>query len=312
MRKSKIIRYICLITALVLLVSFSCVVFGDTGNHTDYYDGDSGSSSDGGLIELLFWLLFSSLPWPLKLIVIVGIIAFIIFTKKTKKGKEFSSTLNRLNSTSSSNTGYAVQDNTTKIESAIRKNDVNFSVGKFLGWSEEVFMTIQQAWTTRDWDKIRPFEKEELYRKHQLQLQEYINSGTINIVERVNVNQTYLYKYVRDNEYEYLTVYLQARMNDYIVDENTKQVVRGNREKEYHNKYLLTFMRKTGVLTDAATSNMSTHQCPHCGAPLAITSAGKCEYCDTIVTTGEHDWVLSDLDSVKKDSNLGQGGVFIK
>lgn len=312
MRKSKIIRYISLILVFMLLVSLSCVVFGDVGNHTDYYDSDSGSSSDGGIIELLFWLLFSSLPWPLKLIVVVGIIAFIIFTRKTKKGKEFSSTLNSLNSTGSSNTGYAVQDNTAKIEASIRKYDGNFSVGKFLGWSEEVFMTVQQAWTTRDWEKIRPFEKEELYRKHQLQLQDYINSGTINIVERVNVNQTYLYKYVRDNEYEYLTVYLQARLNDYIVDENTKQVVRGSREKEYHNKYLLTFMRKTGVLTDAATSNMSTHQCPHCGAPLTITSAGKCEYCDTIVTTGEHDWVLSDLDSIKKDSNLGQGGVFIK
>lgn len=295
---------------LVLLVSLSCVVFGDVGNHTDYYDVDSGGSSDGGIIDLLFLLFFSSLPWPLKVIIILGIIAFIIFTKNTKKGKEFGSTLNSLKS--SSNVGYAVQDNTTKIESAIRKNDANFSVGKFLGWSEEVFMTIQQAWTTRDWEKIRPFEKEELYRKHQLQLQEYINSGTINIVERINVNQTYLYKYVRDNEYEYLTVYLQARMNDYIVDENTKQVVRGSRDKEYHNKYLLTFTRKTGVLTDAATSNMSTHKCPHCAAPLAITSAGKCEYCDTIVTTGEHDWVLSDLDSIKKDTNLGQGGVFIK
>ena len=36
--------------------------------------------------------------------------------------------------------------------------------------------------------------------------------------------------------------------------------------------------------------------CPNCGAPLNMTSAGKCEYCGSIVSTGVHDWVLSDLE----------------
>lgn len=309
-------RKILMILTMVLIVVFtmSVVVLGDTGNHNDYsssdsYDSDS-SSGDGGIIELIFWFIFSSLPFPIKAIIVIAII--IVYFKAKKDGKlSKTSKGNSRVVRSDNNANISVVDNTNEIERAVMKFDSNFSSGKFLGWSEEVFMTIQQAWTARDWDKIRPFEKEELYRKHQLQLQEYINNGTINVVERVNVNQTYLYKYERDSEYEYMTVYLQARMNDYIIDENTKQVVRGDKEREFHTKYLLTFMRKTGVLTNAATSNMSTHQCPHCGAPLAITSAGKCGYCDTIVTTGEHDWVLSDLDSIKKDTRLDSGGVEI-
>jgi len=305
-------KWLLIITlVLIMLFSLSVGVLGDVGNHNDYssgsdYDYDSGSDGDSSfIVDIIIWVLLA-LPFPLNIIVI-GVIAFFAYRFYKREIKTSGSTVVK----SDGNTRRVVPDNTASIESAIKNYDSQFSSGKFLGWSEEVFMTIQQAWTSRDWDKIRPFEKEELYRKHQLQLQEYINNGTINVVERINVNQTYLYKYVRDAEYEYLTVYLQARMNDYIIDENTKQVVRGDRDKEYHTKYLLTFMRKTGVVTNPATSNMSTKQCPHCGAPLAITSAGKCEYCDTIVTTGEFDWVLSDLDSIKSSTNIGPGGVQI-
>ena len=35
--------------------------------------------------------------------------------------------------------------------------------------------------------------------------------------------------------------------------------------------------------------------CPNCGAPTQVTIAGKCDYCGSIITTGEHDWVLSGL-----------------
>ena len=41
---------------------------------------------------------------------------------------------------------------------------------------------------------------------------------------------------------------------------------------------------------------MSTTNCPNCGAPTQITSAGQCEYCGSVITTGEHDWVLSGLE----------------
>lgn len=199
-----------------------------------------------------------------------------------------------------------------RITRAITQTDPLFSPDRFIGWSKEVFVTLQQAWTARDWSRIRPFEKEELFRQHEQQLQEYINLGRINVMERINVNQSYLYKYVRDAEYEYLTVYLAARMGDYIIDEKTRQVIKGDPNREYHMQYLLTYMRKTGVLTNPATSNKSTTSCPHCGAPIQITSAGKCEYCDFIITTGEHDWVLSNLDSIKANTQLDGGGVFLR
>lgn len=205
-----------------------------------------------------------------------------------------------------------VPDNTQEIRIAINEVDPLFSAEKFVGWSQEVFMTLQEAWTERDWSKIRPFEKEELFKMHEKQLQEYIRMQRINVVERISINTSHLYSYQRDAEYEYLKVYLLVAMNDYIIDENTRQVIKGDQDTRYYGKYILTFMRKVGVKTDPSNSNMSTKRCPHCGAPIQITSAGKCEYCDSIITTGEHDWVLSDLDCIKEDNQVGEGGVFIK
>ncbi|MDD7795467.1 Tim44 domain-containing protein [Clostridium sp. 'White wine YQ'] len=252
-------------------------------------------------------------------IVLIGIVLLIVFVLKRKGAikqedidnfKDFLNDENREREISPS-VRQEVVDNTVAIRNEIIKMDPLFSPDKFIGWSQEVFVSLQEAWTSRDWAKIRPFEKEELFRMHELQLQEYKRMHRINVVERISVNQSYLFKYVRDVEYEYLTVYLHASMNDYIIDEDTRKIVKGDDETRFTNKYLLTFMRNVGVKTDPATSNMSTKQCPHCGAPIQVTSAGKCEYCDFIVTTGEHDWVLSDLDCINEDTQVGNGGVFI-
>jgi hypothetical protein len=36
--------------------------------------------------------------------------------------------------------------------------------------------------------------------------------------------------------------------------------------------------------------------CPSCGGPLAVSMAGNCEYCGTLVTSGAFDWVLSRIE----------------
>ena len=34
-------------------------------------------------------------------------------------------------------------------------------------------------------------------------------------------------------------------------------------------------------------------KCPSCGADLPLSEVVKCEYCQAIVNSGEHDWVLT-------------------
>ncbi len=281
----------------------------DVGNFNDYDSGgdwDSGSSwddsgwdssYDSGSSGVFFLIGDSSIA--LIVVVVVAIILFAVFGKKKGSGNR------------QQGGPQQVQDNTSVIYAAISAVDPNFSTEKFLGWAKEVFITLQQAWMERNWSKVRPFEKEELFQQHQAQLDEYVRLGRINVIERININQAFLQKYRRDAEYEYLTVYLQVRMVDYIKDENTGKVLKGDPAKDCYLQYLYTFMRKFGVKTDPANSNQSTVACPHCGAPVQITSAGQCEYCGFIVTTGEYDWVLSDITGVRPGMRIDNSGVDI-
>lgn len=59
--------------------------------------------------------------------------------------------------------------------------------------------------------------------------------------------------------------------------------------------YRMKFMRSVDVKTNTATGEEKGHNCPNCGAPLEISSSGKCEYCGSVVTTGQYSWVLSDF-----------------
>ena len=191
-----------------------------------------------------------------------------------------------------------LDDNTKTVAEQIRQIDPMFSEDNFLSWTKEVFIKLQNAWTKKDWKIIRPFESNELFEQHNSQLQEFIDKGRTNIVERINVTNATLYSFKQDGDKEILKVTLKAVMRDYIIDDTTKKVLEGNPNIDQYMTYRLTFIRKAGVKTKQGTGNKSTTNCPNCGAPTQITSSGQCEYCGSVITIGEHDWVLSNLEGV--------------
>jgi len=309
--KKLFVIIIAILLVFAFIVSMLPISAGaDVGDFNDYdsggsdwgssYDSDSswGWSSSGGDYDG-----GGGGGGSVLIVVIIVVVLYFVLRNQKKKGGG-----------SAVVTGgpQVVNDHTSIIVPAIQQIDPKFSSDKFIGWAKEVFFTLQYAWMERDWAKVRPFEKEELYKQHEMQLQQYINNGRINVLERININQAFLQKYVRDSDYEYLTVFLQVRMTDYIKDEKTGQVLKGSPNVDSHMKYLYTFMRKNGVLTDPASSNMSTTNCPNCGAPTKITSAGKCEYCDSVIVTGDFDWVLSNIDGVKPQTVIDDRGVIIQ
>lgn len=272
----------------------------DVGNNNSYDSGSSGGSDYSSGSDWDFSDSSSSSGGgsggEIGFIPVVIIIALVVWSRLPKNVK--ARIANQASSAMPGVSGGGVVDMTQSIEAQVKAQDPDFSSQKFLSWSEEVFMTLQDAWTKREWKLIRPFECEALFNKHSKQLDEYIRNNTINVIERICVNKSILSNYSTDNQYEYLTVYLKTRMNDYIIDATTKQVVKGDKNREFFTNYNLRFMRSLGVKT-TVNSGKSTTNCPNCGAPTQITSAGECEYCNSVITTGQHDWVLCDLDSAQ-------------
>ena len=304
---------ITLFISNLMIQIFSTTVYADVGSFEDYSSGsdwgssswDSGSSWSssswsssswdddysgdgififgGGFGSILFW--------------IVIIIIFII-VKNSKKG----SMHNRATNYNKQSENYRMQNmqqleaRQTQIENKIQINDPDFNKEEFIAWSKNLFIKLQQAWTARDWSTIRIFETENLFEQHKNQLQGYINNNQINVTDRICVNYAHLYNYKVEGDKEILTVRLNSRMADYIIDATTKEVLKGDKHTERVNTYLLTFIRKNGVKTKPGTIEVNTTNCPNCGAPTQITSSGKCDYCGSVITTGEYSWALSNLE----------------
>ena len=253
----------------------------DVGNHHSHSGGSrsrsSGSRSSGS---------GSGVNDPITAGIFIVIIAGVFIYGMCKK--TYHKTFSKNNMPYNAN---------QQITEFMRVNDPNFITEGFLGWSKEIFITLQTAWAQRDWEKIRTLEKEELFEQHNTQLQEYIRLGRINIMENINVIDAYLHKLVIDENFENLTVSLRATMNDYIINEKNGKVLMGNKNEVFDTIYQMTFTRRKGIKTNLI-NGLIVNVCPHCGATVESASAGVCQYCGSVVHSGEFNWVLSNLESV--------------
>lgn len=198
-----------------------------------------------------------------------------------------------------------VPDRTAQIEDIIRANDPNFTADDFTSFAKNVYIDIQNAWCARDLSTVRPVMHTNLYNTTDKQIQSKIQQKVIYHYESIAINTAYLTSYVQDRQFEYLTVYLNARFIDYQTNEETGQIIRGDKNTRWDFRYKMKFMRSIGVLTKDATADNgggTGHNCPNCGAPIEISSSGKCPYCDSVVTTGLYSWVLSDFTTVRNDT----------
>ncbi len=302
--KKKWAKIMAITLVIVLIIGIFLInnptVHADVGNNNRYDDSStstSSSSGDGFWLTYVLFELFGPIPGLILLLIIVGVCFYLKKSGKINKIKsEIDNAKGQLAGSISSATTF---NNTANVADSVRAVDPAFSEDAFIGWVREVFVKIQQAWSSRNWQIIRPFESNELFSQHALQLQEYINNNKINMIEKINVNYCALREFRQDGDKEVMVVELHAIMRDYVIDATTRQVLESDPNKDWNMKYIMTFNRKAGVKTKPGTSNKSTTNCPNCGAPTDITSSGQCKYCDSVITTGEHDWVLSDIRAIQ-------------
>ena len=281
---------------VLLLLAFVICNFAiaDVGNNNRYNSG--GGGFDGGDFDigvLIGWLINLFIESPV-LGLIAVVIVIIIYRMKKKKSNDPSTINKNVNNQADSE---VTMDYTGVVADEIRAIDPDFSSDKFIGFAREVFMKIQEAWTTKDWRPIRPFESETLFNQHKQQLDEYIRLGKTNIVEKIAIKHCSLHSFRKDGDKEVLTVWLNAVMRDYVIDDKTKNVLESDPNRDWYMKYEMVFNRKAGLKTDPGKKGNTITNCPNCGAPTEITSSGQCAYCGSVITNGEHDWVLTDIHS---------------
>ena len=143
---------------------------------------------------------------------------------------------------------------------------------------------------------------EYLYDTTAKQIQSKIDQGVIYHYESMVVNTAYLTSYAKDRQFEYLTIYLNARMIDWQEDEKTGVVLRGDKTTRWDLRYKMKFIRSLEIRTEEATAGLAGFNCPNCGAPLEASTSTECRYCHTIIKSGQNGWVLSDFATIRDDT----------
>ena len=260
----------------------------------------SGPSSDSSILGEIGLIMFAIRhPWAFLLLVI-----FLAIWRVIKNKLRNNPTINRYNETINKvlNQDFNLYNRSAQSEesvlSSVKAIDPNFNSEEFKAFARDVYIRLQSAWSKGDWEDIRTFESNELFEQHRNQLQEYLDKGQLNKMDRVGVLNERYSGFRQQAGKDILEIDLDVKQIDYIIDSKTKQIVIGDPNEEDYGTYRLTFSRTTGNKTNVATGETKITNCPNCGAPTTITSSGKCPYCGSIITTTDYGWVLSNLSKI--------------
>lgn len=159
-----------------------------------------------------------------------------------------------------------------------------------------VFLSLQESWSANRWELARPHVTDATYNQLRFWIERYRRAGLRNRLDNVRITQMQVVDVRADAWYESITVRFWGAMKDAIVEESTGKVVGGNAKLDRHFSEYWTFLRAVGSGVDSKPAET----CPSCGAPLdRINAAGTCGYCDSVITTGRFDWVLSRIDQAE-------------
>ncbi len=280
--------------------------FGDFSGDSDYGGGwdsggswdswDSGSSwdsgpSDGGII------LYSGdgselVGIGIYFFYVIMLLMIISMVKKMRK--------HEYTQPHTSQSGPAQpQDQVRAALDDLIARDPGFSESRFLEDAANLYIRLQNAWTDRNLEPVRARLSEEQYAAAKRGVEQYLRAKQTNHVDRIAVLGTEIIGCWKDNRNDSIMVRMSTRIVDYVTDDTTGELVRGDKNREKFMVYHWTLIRSLGKQT-AVSGKITAKYCPHCGAPLDFNQTGECPYCRSVLTSDDHDWVLTKIEGISQ------------
>jgi len=296
---NKKIKYLfCLFIACVIIALGSLSAkadFGDFSGDSDYgSDGggsyNSGSSYSGGSSyndrkNYNSGSSYDDDDYPTWVYLAIFAVIVIVLIIDANKKSRFTRRVTVDNATPLTN---------LKPMSDYLRLDPNFDEVQFREKLANWYVQLQNAWQKKDISSLRPYLTDDFYAQMEMQLQSDIEAHRTNIIDRIAVLSVQLKGYKQENGEDKIIAYLNTRIIDYTIDDNTGHVLYGNKNVEKFMTYEWLLTRTSGQLTGEQEA-MQSVVCPHCGATLNINKTAKCDYCGSIITVEEHGFVISSI-----------------
>ena len=96
--------------------------------------------------------------------------------------------------------------------------------------AETTFLKLQQCWSDRSYEPMRPLLMPDLFRNHSLQIAEMVRQHEINVIGDLRVDRIDLVnvRYTFKEEQREFTALITATACDYYLDDRTRQRLRGD------------------------------------------------------------------------------------
>ncbi len=178
--------------------------------------------------------------------------------------------------------------------------DPNFNSEALCEKAANLYVQMQNGWTAKDIEALRPYFTDALFTQMERSLQELVRRGETNVVERIAVMEVNPKGFRRSAGEDIITLRLETRITDYTVNDSTQQVVSGSREMEKFMTYEWDLQRPAGMKTAAGSSETRRITCPACGAPLDVNASARCPYCGSVIQQKEQDWTIRAIRGIRQ------------
>lgn len=189
----------------------------------------------------------------------------------------------------------------SKLEdlSSLKDKDENFDQTDVVEDISNWYVRMQNAWTAGDFSPMQPYFSDALYSQFARQLKQMKSQNLTNYVENISVLGVNLQGWYEEGGQDFLVAKVQTRITDYTVNASG-DVVSGHKDREKFMTYRWILSRTSGVMSGEDKSEMTN--CPNCGAPIDLNKSAKCPYCDTVLESSEHSWVISAIQGLSQQT----------
>lgn len=168
----------------------------------------------------------------------------------------------------------------------------NFDLDQFLTRAKDIFALVQLGWSENRPARLRPYLTDPLFDGYRYWLDENERQGVRNNLDQIEVRQMIPLSIEVDAYYASLTVRVDASLIDTVVDKDGTVLDGDPRTPRPFTEYW-TFIKGTASKLNTISA---IDRCPACGAALEVGMTGVCAFCQTRVTTGDFDWILSSIE----------------
>jgi hypothetical protein len=262
--------------------------FGGGGGGGGGFGGGGGGGGDGGAV-LIYLALRFAIRYPYIAIPLFIFFGFIMYLgKNAERDSRITRTIRR---------GRKVQESALQETAigTIRQRDPNFDEEVFLQRAAKAFVTTQNAWSEQNLKTCRAFISDGVHERFELYIAMQKAENIRNRMRDVTVTRRQIVAVTSDQHFDTMHVQFTASAISYNEDLKTKKRVSGNSDNTPISfTEIWSFSRRPGVKTDPEASLLQGN-CPNCGGPVEIVDKAKCPQCDSIVNSGQYDWVLAEI-----------------